>query len=110
MSGILHTFGWTTLHKNFAVARSGDDGTTVLDELLIPLAKVLYVQKHKNNTAGDICLVALTETGALTCDIPFKQMKHIMKEYYKNPEQDFETHPAALLDEDGYKIKPEKTR
>ena len=51
MAGILHTMGWTILHESFSYDKPGKQ---VLEELLIPLNKIYYVQRH-NDGKGDTC-------------------------------------------------------
>ena len=99
-SGLLHTMGWTTLHESFSYKKPGQ---RVCEELLIPMRNIFYVQKHENDT----CMIALTEEGALHCDIPFKQMKQILKEWLADPSKSFDTHPD-LSDDDA--DKPKKAR
>ena len=97
MSGLLHTLGWTLMSKTRKDARNGF-GEKVCKELVIPLSKILYVQEHDGGK-GDTCLVAISDMGALHVDIPFKRMKQILKEHYKNPDKDFVTHPDIFDDD-----------
>jgi len=74
----LRTLGWTSLENK-----------EVLEELLIPFDRIVFVQKHEDDT----CLVSVSERRAVLVDIPLKQMRRILKEIKENPFKEIDAHP-----------------
>ena len=88
-TGLLHTVGWV----NWTDPET-DEVQRVCREIIIPFHKIYAITEHDNDK-GDTCLVSVTEETAFHVDIPLKQMKKILKEHYRDPDKDFETHPQV---------------
>jgi len=95
-TGTLTTLGWTYFNDK-----------KVCKELTVPMKNVLFIQEHDGGK-GDTTFLFISTSGAIHVDIPFKQMKKILKEHLKDPDKDFNTHPD--LEDESPKTKPGSDR